>query len=142
LNYIQNDAPPISVLLIGPSDSRRNSLRSILAPPRWEVREAATCGEAAWILDQSSIGVTICDAEIDNCNWRALLADLQSRAAPPNLIVSSRLADERLWAEVLNLGGYDVLAQPFDRAEVQRVARMAWLAWIRNRAARAHAANQ
>jgi len=42
-------------------------------------------------------------------------------AAPPLLIVASRLADERLWAEVLNLGGYDVLLKPFEPAELRRV---------------------
>jgi DNA-binding response OmpR family regulator len=37
------------------------------------------------------------------------------------LIVTSRTADEHLWAEVLNIGGYDVLPQPFNRDEVERV---------------------
>jgi len=40
---------------------------------------------------------------------------------PPQLVVASRTADDRLWAEVLNIGGYDVLAQPFDSDEVSRV---------------------
>jgi hypothetical protein len=39
--------------------------------------------------------------------------------------VTFRTADERLWAEVLNLGGYGVLAQPFDANEVKRVAKLA-----------------
>ena len=43
----------------------------------------------------------------------------------PVLIVTSKVADEYLWSEVLNLGGYDVLAQPLDRDEVTRVARSA-----------------
>jgi DNA-binding NtrC family response regulator len=119
----------ISILLIGPLDSRRCALRNILTPPQWEIREATTFSEAVGILDNRGIAVTICDTEIEDGNWQVLLADLQSRANPPNLIVSSRLADERLWAEVLNLGGYDVLVQPFDRGEVLRVARMAWMAW-------------
>ena len=38
-------------------------------------------------------------------------------------------ADERLWAEALNLGAYDVLAKPFDRTEVMRVVSMAWMHW-------------
>jgi FixJ family two-component response regulator len=42
------------------------------------------------------------------------------------LIVTSGLADAHLWAEVLNLGGYDVLAKPFDDQEVQRVVAGAW----------------
>jgi DNA-binding response OmpR family regulator len=44
---------------------------------------------------------------------------------PPDLIVASRLADEYLWAEVLNLGGYDVLAKPFNAEEVRRVVGLA-----------------
>src|ERR1019366_5350356 len=41
----------------------------------------------------------------------------------------SRLADERLWAEVLNLGWYDVLATPFDADEVYRVMSYAVDSW-------------
>jgi hypothetical protein len=37
--------------------------------------------------------------------------------------VISRLADEYLWAEVLNLGGHDVLAKPLRQAEVLWVFR-------------------
>jgi len=121
-----------SILLIGPLDSRRRALRSILTPPHWDVREASTYAEAVGILDDRRIGVTICDTEVQDGDWRALLRNLQGRTHPPNVIVSSRLADERLWAEVLNLGGYDVLVQPFDRSEVLRVAGMAWMAWRRS----------
>lgn len=57
---------------------------------------------------------------------------LQETAAMPHsplLIVTSRLADERLWAEVLNEGGWDVLAKPFDATEVVRVVETAWQHW-------------
>jgi DNA-binding response OmpR family regulator len=37
---------------------------------------------------------------------------------PPPLIIADRLADERLWAEALNLGADDLLATPFDATEV------------------------
>ena len=43
------------------------------------------------------------------------------------LIVTSRLADASLWAEVLNLGGYDLLAKPFNRQEVRHVLTSAWV---------------
>jgi len=35
--------------------------------------------------------------------------------------VVSRLADERLWAEALNPGAYDMLLTPFEAEEVFRV---------------------
>ena len=46
------------------------------------------------------------------------------------LIVTSRLADDRLWAEALNLGAYDVLAKPFERMELVRSVSSAWLHWL------------
>jgi len=52
----------------------------------------------------------------------------------PELIVTSRLADDRLWAEALNLGAYDVLAKPFNRDEVLRSLSLAWLSWHRKHA--------
>jgi hypothetical protein len=47
------------------------------------------------------------------------------------LIVTAKLADDRLWAEVLNLGGFDVLAQPFYRGEVTRAVGHACRSWNR-----------
>jgi hypothetical protein len=37
--------------------------------------------------------------------------------------------DDRLWAEALNLGAYEVLVQPFDPEEVTRVVFSAWRNW-------------
>jgi FixJ family two-component response regulator len=48
---------------------------------------------------------------------------------PPLLIVTSRLADERLWAEALNLGAWDVLAKPFEQDEVIRIVSVACQHW-------------
>jgi DNA-binding response OmpR family regulator len=48
---------------------------------------------------------------------------------PPRLVVTSRLADERLWAEALNLGCHDVLAQPFRANELFPVLSFAWRSW-------------
>ena len=119
----------IAVLLIGSEDWRLGILPSIVTAPQTEVRQAASYLEAIRMLDQYRAAVAICDTQIPGGTWQRLLANLQARADGPNLIVSSPSADERLWAEVLNLGGYDVLMQPFDRAEVSRVTKMAWRAW-------------
>jgi len=57
--------------------------------------------------------------------WKDLLREIQDVADSLPLIVVDRLADEWLWAEVLNLGGYDVLMKPFDAREVLHVVIMA-----------------
>jgi hypothetical protein len=43
------------------------------------------------------------------------------------VVVTSRLADDYLWSEVLNLGGWDVLAKPFREQEVLYVLDSAWI---------------
>ena len=50
-------------------------------------------------------GVVMCDAELPDGSWKTALNELASKAVPMPLIVASRLADDKLWAEVLNLGG-------------------------------------
>jgi len=62
-------------------------------------------------------------------SWKHLLAELSQCQPPPVLVVSSRSADDSLWAEVLNLGGCDVLAKPFDAKEVVWAVSMAWNDW-------------
>ena len=62
-----------------------------------------------------------------------MLDELEALQDAPWLIVSSRLADERLWAEVLNRGGYDLLATPFDADEVRHVLAYAIESWNRRR---------
>jgi DNA-binding response OmpR family regulator len=69
--------------------------------------------------------VVVCDQVLADGEWRDLLSDLQSEQEMPPFIVSSRLADDRLWAEVLNLGGYDLLTKPFAATEVSRVVGLA-----------------
>jgi FixJ family two-component response regulator len=61
--------------------------------------------------------------------WQDILSSVTDADNPPCLIVSSNLADERLWAEVLNEGGYDLLPKPFESKEVTRVISLAWLHW-------------
>jgi DNA-binding response OmpR family regulator len=65
--------------------------------------------------------VVIAKSDLPDGSWQEMLGHLRCLVCPPLLIVTSRTADEQLWAEVLNIGGYDVLAQPFERDEMVRV---------------------
>ena len=83
------------------------------------------CSEARPFVRQFFPWVVVCDEILADGDWRDILGDLQSGPHDPPLIVVSRLADDRLWSEVLNLGGYDLLVKPFVASEVTRVVRMA-----------------
>ena len=70
--------------------------------------------------------VIICEAcTPDGGNWKQVLEAAQEMNGQPLVIVCSEHADEHLWAEVLNLGAYDVLVKPFEKEEVARVVEFA-----------------
>src|SRR5215831_2483662 len=95
----------------------------------WHTRTARCFREALPLICRDLARVVLCEGALHDGSWKDVLELAASRPYPPPLIVTSRLADERLWAEVLNLGGYDVLAQPLDRAEALRAIRLAWDHW-------------
>lgn len=117
---------PVSVLLIGPLVEDHVSLQHILGRSNWLFRKVSTCREALAHVRQYDTAVVICERDLPDGDWRLMMSKFESLPLRPNLIVTSRLADDLLWAEVLNLGGYDVLAQPIDSAEVCRVVFLAW----------------
>jgi len=116
----------ISVLLVSPCPHDALSLHQILNHRNWVVRCCSSCTEAVSQLQTFQPAVVICERDLPDGCWKDLHATLQNLDLAPALLVVSRHADEHLWAEVLNLGGYDVLLKPFDPAEVTRVVRMAW----------------
>jgi DNA-binding response OmpR family regulator len=81
------------------------------------------------LLGQHEIAVLICERDLAPETWKDVMAHINTFPNAPSLIVASRLADDRLWAEALNLGAWDVLAKPLDRREVIRSVHSAWRRW-------------
>jgi DNA-binding NtrC family response regulator len=90
-------------------------LAGMLRAGNCTIRTANSFREARGKLASDGNPVVICESSLPDGDWKDLLDKT------PRLIVTSPAANEALWAEVLNLGGYDVLAQPFDEQEVRRV---------------------
>lgn len=97
------------VLEIIASSGDRELLRRTLQQAGWETTECMTVCDAQPFLSRFS--VIVCDEQLPDGNWKDVLKQLQTLPTKPSLIVTSHLADERLWAEVLNLGGYDLLIE-------------------------------
>src|SRR5690349_13854686 len=109
-----------AALIVSPSGEDHRELREILRPAGWKVECAGSYAQAARYLELQETPVVIAARDLPDGNWKTVLNLLMRMALPPKLVVTARLADDRLWAEVLNLGGFDVLAQPFLRGEVTR----------------------
>ncbi len=117
------------LLIVGSIDEDDTAWEPILRLG-FETRRVLNCREALELMDQGLPAVVMCDQHLPDGTWKDLVDAAESLQDPPALVVTSRIADERLWAEVLNLGAYDLLAKPFDRNEVERTVGLAWQHWI------------
>jgi len=72
-------------------------------------------------LQRQTYNVILTEAALPDGGWQDVL-DL-AREAPrrTEVIVTDPQADARFWAEALNVGAYDLLAQPFYEPEVRRI---------------------
>lgn len=130
-----HESSKVAVLSIGPMDTHQTGLAAILHQSNWlagtesrgNVKFCQASQEARGVLRTCPIPVVLCDSD---SGWREVLDEFRSIPHPPALIVTSRMADDRLWSEALNLGAYDVLAKPYQPDEVLRVLDLAWLRWV------------
>ena len=100
------------------------------------------CGSLASALDavrEERTPVVLFDGDGLPSAWQELVAAVKDLPAPPCLIVTSQFTDDRMWAEVLKQGGFDVIAKPFQKSDVIRIVSSACRRW-RHRHAQAAAA--
>jgi DNA-binding response OmpR family regulator len=132
-----NHTGVVTLLSVGLIDEDHASLEGLLQCSQcdlrptceWKFSACPTLAAARAALRKARVPVVVCESDLQQGTWKEVLEELRALPNPPLLIVTSRCADERLWAEALNLGAYDVLAQPFDGSEVSRIVNMAWLRW-------------
>lgn len=136
LPHPQTRRPVAEVLSVSPEPDDHVALQGILEKPAtqhaiaaWRVSRTASIATALQVLARDAYPVVVCERDLPDGDWRELVAQSHGLADRPYVIVTSRHADDRLWAEALNLGAYDVLAKPFDSAEVSRVLTSACLRW-------------
>jgi DNA-binding response OmpR family regulator len=123
---VSNPTPEkTSILLISPHAEDHSILLSMLEQSGVSICHASNTREASDLLDREAPSIIVCERDLPDGSWKDILNRAENAPKIPLLLVTSRQADESLWAEVLNLGGYDVLLKPFDRSEVTRVVSMA-----------------
>ena len=128
-------ARSLTILSVSPIDEDHLSLQTIVGHSKWQLLKADRYFVGRKLLQEHDISVVVCERDLMPGTWIDMLGDVRAMPNPPSLIVTSRLADDHLWAEALNLGASDVLAKPFVRNEVTRSVKLGWERW-RNRAER------
>jgi DNA-binding response OmpR family regulator len=118
--------PRALILSVSGSQTDHTTLRRIIADTQWRLAAADTCREARQKLPLIGPLVIFCECLLRDGTWKDVLKLVSDVDEPPFLVVTSRLADDFLWSEVLNLGGYDVLSKPLVADEVRQVLASIW----------------
>ena len=121
----------IPVLTVGLSDEDQASICRSLTGQKLEILNTLDCRDARARLEDGSRPVVITEVNLPDGTWRDIVALSRQLSSPPAVIVASRLADERTWAEVLNLGGFDLIPTPLDCQETARIVLAARRQWNR-----------
>ena len=119
-----------TAMFVSPSGEAHNALRKIFQTrSNWTLYSAFNCEEAIQVLRRQPIPVVICERGSGNCDWRFLLERTATMASPPRVILATQEANDGAWSEVLQRGGYDLLAIPWESRRVFRVVCLAWRSW-------------
>jgi DNA-binding NtrC family response regulator len=113
-------------LLLVLSPERRSRLLPLLEGRDWEIECAAGFQDGVRRLsERTAYDLILADAELPDGSWRNLMLFVQNAGKACEMIICSRLGDHSLWAEVIQCGAYDLIAEPFERQEVARIIQSA-----------------
>jgi DNA-binding NtrC family response regulator len=110
-----------SVLFISPSGEDAKTLSGMLGSVSISLRRAGDLGEALRKLETECFGVVLTEALLPDGNWTDVLQYLKRSGKGTVVVVTNRFADGQFWSDILDLGAYDLLPQPFCSGEVQRI---------------------
>jgi DNA-binding NtrC family response regulator len=97
---------------------------------KWNLYKTSSIPSAILSLQRTPIAVVVCADDLTQGTWKQLLEQVLALPDPPSFILASRLANERLWVEAINLGAYDVIVKPLVGRDVMRIVAAAWVSWL------------
>lgn len=111
----------MSMLLVLPMD-RCRTLIPKLQRPKTRILKADHCRDAMRLLAENpGIELIITGLSLDDGNWSDVVRYVVDRGHNAEIIVSSPVASQTLWSEIIWRGAYDILLEPYDVEEVARI---------------------
>jgi DNA-binding NtrC family response regulator len=104
----------------GHRDDARQLSQMLQALPL-SLDHVSTLEQARVQLQHTDYEVVLTEASLADGNWLDVLHLVRGLPRELEVVVTDRQADTRFWSEALNLGAYDLLAQPFYEPEVRRI---------------------
>ena len=115
----------VRLLAILPAMEDAEQLRQIAGGLGWSVSIVNTPAEAIARLQTEQVTAAICDQDLGEEDWRAVMNRIATLPRSPCVLLASRVMDQYLWNEVILNRGYDVVSKPFQGEELRRVVAFA-----------------
>jgi DNA-binding NtrC family response regulator len=109
------------ILFLSADTGDANRLSQMLQSLPLAIDHAENLRQARTRLQRGDYDVVLTEADLPDGNWLDALRLAREGSRDPALIVTDPQADARFWSLALNLGAYDLLAQPFYEPEVRRI---------------------
>jgi DNA-binding NtrC family response regulator len=109
------------VLFVSGNRKDARTLARMLQSVPLAVDHAPSIQIARTKLTQGDYEIVLTEACLPDGKWLDVLHLVRDSGQPTEVIVTDPRADSEFWAEALNLGAYDLLAQPFYEPEVRRI---------------------
>ena len=109
------------ILFISGRHEDAQNLSEMLHALPLELDHVPSLEHARTRLRRQEYDVILTEAALPDGKWLDVLHLVRECPRETEVIVTDPQADARFWAEALNLGAYDLLAQPFYEPEVRRI---------------------
>jgi DNA-binding NtrC family response regulator len=110
----------IRMLALVPAEMRARVLNA-LAPLGARVDFISTAAEVSHLVLSSTLyHVALLPAVLSDNGWWSVWGEIALLHPRPEILVYAQNASFELWAGVLEIGGYDVVAEPFSGDELRR----------------------
>jgi DNA-binding NtrC family response regulator len=111
--------PPVRILALVPLEMQ-GQVRRQLAPLGVVVDFISRLVEVTQLdLSRGSYHVALVPAALPNSGWWSLWGELALLNPRPEILVYAHEATFQLWSGVLEMGGYDVIEEPFAEEELK-----------------------
>jgi PleD family two-component response regulator len=116
---VTNAATEFRILAVVPTH-RRGEIARQLAPVNADILFVRHSAEASASIHEDDVfQVALLPATLTDTDWWELWGVLALLKARPAILVYAREATFQLWSGVLELGGYDVIVEPFSDSDLQ-----------------------
>jgi DNA-binding NtrC family response regulator len=126
--------PGLRLLALAPLQMQ-GQIRRQLAPLGVTIDFVASAAEVSHlVLNRALYQVALLPAVLPDNGWWSLWGEIAVLNPRPEILVYAHSASFRLWSGVLEMGGYDVIAEPFTDDELQQAVSRAAQSFAERRA--------